>query len=77
MIVIALYFSTIYLFGLANYIDLSSVGEVLCDGFNLAVIYIPMTEGDKTRICIVAIKGKTTRFIHIVEFTLSTSCHLA
>ena len=41
------------------------MGEVLCNGFNLAVIYIPVTEGDKTHICIVAIKGKTTRFIHI------------
>ena len=64
MIFIALYFSPIYQFGLANYIDLSSVGEVLCDGSNLAVLYIPVTEGDKTRICIVAIKGKMMDFIH-------------
>ena len=42
------------------------MGEVLCNGFNLAVIYIPVTEGDKTRICIVAIKGKTMGFINIV-----------
>jgi hypothetical protein len=39
--------------------------EVLCNGFNLAVIYITVTEVDKTRICIVAIKGKMMGFIHI------------
>ena len=53
------------------------MGEVLRDGFNLAVIYIRVTERDKTHICIVAIKDKTMGFIHIAEFTLSTSCHLA
>ena len=41
------------------------MGEVLCNGFNLAVIYILVTERDKTRICIVSIKGKTIGFIHI------------
>ena len=41
------------------------MGEVLCDGFNLAVLYIPVTEGDKSRICIIAINGKMTEFIHI------------
>ena len=40
------------------------MGEVLCDEFNLAVIYILVTEMDKTRICIVAIKDKTMGFIH-------------
>ena len=39
--------------------------EVLCNGFNIAVIYIPVTEGDKTHICIVAIKDKRMGFIHI------------
>ena len=34
-------------------------------GFNLVAFYIPVTERDKTRICIVAIKGNTTGFIHI------------
>ena len=38
---------------------------------------IPVTEGDKTHICIVAIKHKMMGFIHMIEFTLSTSCHLA
>ena len=65
MIFIALYFSPIYPFGLAYYIDLSLAGEVLCNGFNLAVFYIPVTERDKIRIFIVAIKAKMTGFIHI------------
>ena len=64
MLVIALYFSPISPFGLANYIDLSSVGEMLCDGFNLAVLYILVSEGDKTYICIVSIMGKMMGFIH-------------
>ena len=42
-----------------------ATGEVLCNGFNLVVIYMRVTERDKTRICIVAIKGKTMGFIHI------------
>ena len=42
-----------------------AMGEVLCDGFNPALIYILVTERDKTRICIVAIKGKTMGFLHI------------
>ena len=41
------------------------MGEVLCDGFNLAMLYIPVTKEDKTRICIVVIKGKIMEFIHI------------
>jgi hypothetical protein len=57
MIVIALYFSLIYLFGLVRLIYLA-MGEVLCDGFHLAVLYILVTERDKKRIFIVAIKGK-------------------
>ena len=36
---------------------------MLCNGFDLAVIYTPVTEGDKTCICIVAIKGETMGFI--------------
>ena len=48
MIFIASYFSPIYPFGLANYIDLSSVGEVLCDGFNLAVLYSSDRKGQDT-----------------------------
>ena len=67
----------IFPFGLANQIDLSSAGDMLFDGFNLAVLYIPVTEGDKTRICIVAIKGEMTGFIHIGWIYFATSCHLA
>ena len=52
------------------------MGEVLCNGFNAAVL-IPSDRRDMTRICIVAIKDKKMGFIYIVGFTLSTSCHLA
>ena len=65
MIDIALYFSAIYPFALANKIDLSSVGEVLCGGFNLAVSSPHDKRGSEAHICIVAIKGKTIGFIHI------------
>ena len=41
------------------------MGEVLCDGFGLAVLYPSDKVGDKTRICIVAIRDKTMGFIHI------------
>ena len=41
------------------------MGEVLCDGLDLAVLYIPVTKRDKTRICIATIKDKTMGFIHI------------
>jgi hypothetical protein len=41
------------------------MGEVLCNGFNLAVLYPSDKVGDKKRICIVAIKDKTMGFIHI------------
>ena len=43
------------------------MGEVLSFGLNLAMLYIPVIEGDKTCICIVAIKGKMTGFIHILD----------
>ena len=42
-----------------------AMGEVLCDGFNLVALYRSDKVGDKTRICIVSIKGKTAGFIHI------------
>ena len=44
--------------------------EVLCDGFNLAVLYIPMIEGDKTHICIVAIKDKRWVFSYLLDLSL-------
>ena len=37
----------------------------------------PVTEGDMTRICIVAIKDKNVGFVHIDWIYPSTSCHLA
>ena len=65
MIIIAMYFfRSIDLVWPTRLIFLA-MGEVLCDGFNLAVIHIPVTERDKTRICIVAIKDKMMGFIHI------------
>ena len=50
--------------------------EVLCDGFNLAVIYIPVTERDMTRIFIIATKDKNMGFVYIDWIYPSTSCHL-
>jgi hypothetical protein len=41
------------------------MGEVLCNGFNLAVLYLSDKVGDKTHICIVAIKDKMVGFNHI------------
>ena len=40
------------------------MGEVLHDGFNLAVIYIPVTKRDKTHIYIVVVKNEKMGFIH-------------
>ena len=77
MIVIALYFSPIYPLGLANYIDLSSVGEVFCSGFNFAVSSPRDRRGSEAHICIVATKDKQRGSIILLEFTLSTSCHVA
>ena len=37
--------------------------EVLCDGFNLVVLYPSDKVGNKTRICIIAIKDKMMGFI--------------
>ena len=68
MIVIALYFSPIYPFGLANWIDLSLMGEVLYNGFNLAMSSPSDSRGSEARICIVAIKGKMTGSNHIAWF---------
>ena len=64
MIVIAMQCFFIYPFGLANYIDLSSVGVMLCDGFNLAVLNPSDIRGHDTY-CITAIKDKTMGFIYI------------
>jgi hypothetical protein len=41
------------------------MGEVLCDGFDLAVLNPSDRKGHDTY-CIAAIKGKTMGFIHIV-----------
>jgi hypothetical protein len=49
--------------GLANYIDLSLVGEVLCSGFNLAVS-LPSDRRGLGTYCLVATKDKMMGFIH-------------
>ena len=41
-----------------------AMGELICNGFNLAVLY-PSDVEDKTCICIICIKGKMMGFIHI------------
>ena len=46
-------------------VDISSVGVVRCGRFNLMSLYIPVTEGDKLRLCVVATKDNTMGFIHI------------
>ena len=53
------------------------MGEVLRNGFNLAVLYIQVTERDKTHICIVVIKDKMMGLFILIGFTLSISCHLS
>ena len=40
-----------------------AMGEVLCDGFNLAVSSPSDNRGSEVRICIVAIKDKKMGFI--------------
>ena len=42
-----------------------AIGEVLCNGFNLAVSSPSDRRGSKARICIVAIKDKMMELIHI------------
>ena len=53
------------------------MGEVLCNGFNLAVSSPNDRKGSEERICIVAIKDKNVGFIHIDWIYPYTSCHLA
>ena len=75
MIMIALYFSLIYPFGLANYIDLSLVGEVLFSGFDLAVPSARDIRGSEARIVLLLLRIKRWGLFILFEFTLSTSCH--
>ena len=44
------------------------MGEVLCNGFNLAVSSPRDRRGSEARICVVATKGKTMGFNHITWF---------
>ena len=53
------------------------MGEVLCDGFDLAVLNPSDRRGSEA--CIVLLLLRVTRrgLIILIEFSLSTSCHLA
>ena len=64
MLIITLYFFSIYPFDLVNLIDLSSVGEVLCSRFRLAVSP-PSDRRGRGTYSIVTTKDKTMGFIHI------------
>ena len=44
------------------------MGEVLCNGFNLAVSSPRDRRGSEAHICIIAIKGKMMGFNHIALF---------
>ena len=46
-------------------------------GSNLAVLYIPVTIGDKTRIVLLPLRVKRRGFVILHDFFLSTLCHLA
>ena len=53
------------------------MGEVLCDGLNLAVSSPNDSRGSEAGICIAATKDKKVGFIHIDWIYPSTSHHLA
>ena len=48
-----------------------------CDGFNLAVSSPSDRSGSEACIVLLPLKGKRRGLFILVEFTLSTSCHLA
>ena len=56
---------------------LSLVGEVLCSGFNLAVFSPSDRRGSEARIVFLLLRIKQWGLLILIEFTLSTSCHLA
>ena len=74
MIIIALYLSLIY-FGFANYIDLSSVGEILSNGFNLAVSSPRDRRGSDAHFLLLPLRVKRRGLIILLGFILSTLCH--
>ena len=46
-------------------------------GSNLAVLYIPVTERDKTCIVLLPLRIKRRGLIILIDFFLSTLCYLA
>ena len=51
------------------------MGEVLCNGFDLAVLNPSDSRGHDTHVSLLLRVKRWGLFMH--EFTLSTSCHLA
>ena len=62
---LSLQVSSNYQFGLAYYIDLSLVEEVLCDGFDLAVSFPSDSRGSKARIVLLPSRIKRWGLYHI------------
>ena len=52
------------------------MGEVLCNGFDLAVLNPSDRKGDDTYVSLL-LRVKRWGLTILLEFTLSTSCHLA
>ena len=73
MIKIDLYFSLIYRLVWPIRLVFLAMGEVLCDGFNLAVSSPSDSRGREARICIVVIKDKKMGFI---SYCLSLSIYI-
>ena len=54
-----------------------AMGEVLSFGFNLTVSFPSDSRGSKARIVLLPSRIKRWGLFILIEFTLSTSCHLA
>ena len=75
MISIVFYFSPIYRFDWPTRLVYLAMGEVLCDGFNLAVLNPSDRRGNDTHVSLLLRVNIWDLFIR--GFILSTSCHLA
>ena len=53
------------------------MGEVLCNGFNLAVSSPSDRRGSEARIVLLLLRVKRHGLFFLIGFTLSTSCYLA
>ena len=77
MIKIALYFSSIFDLVWPTRLTFLAMGEVLCDGFNLAVSSPGDSRCSEKRIVLLPLRIKIWGLFILIGFTLSTSCHLA